>query len=147
MRFRAPFLPRFFPHFSPPLSPSGPVHSPTTSPPLTSPFILPFLTPRKLRFRYPSDLLGVQTPSLFCVMSWGLFRQFSGNFGQSAWPLFGYFQAISGNFRQFQAIFRRFRAILGDYGGARTQEKNQLKLTKIRLRIAHLRFRYSLVSC
>ena len=49
-------------------------------------------------------LLGVQTPSLFCVMSWGLVRQFQAIFRQSAWPLFGYFQAISGNFWQFLAF-------------------------------------------
>ena len=51
--------------------------------------------------------LGVQTPSLFCATSWGL----SGTFRQSAWSLFGYFQAILGNSRQF----RQFRVILCDF--------------------------------
>ena len=54
--FRAPFLPPPFPLIFPPLFPSGPVHSPTIPPLFTSPFSLLFLTPRKLRFRYPSDL-------------------------------------------------------------------------------------------
>ena len=54
--FRAPFLPPFFPHF-PPLVPlqalfTLPPLLPSSPPPLSP----PFLTPRKLRFRYPSDL-------------------------------------------------------------------------------------------
>ena len=54
--FECAFRPLSSHPFSPPLSPSRPVHSPTTSPLFTSPFIHPFLTPRKLRYRYPSDL-------------------------------------------------------------------------------------------
>ena len=46
----------------------------------------------------PVSWLGVQTPSLFCVMSMDLFRQFSGDFRQSAWALFRQFRAISGQF-------------------------------------------------
>ena len=42
--------------------------------------------------------LGVQTPSLLCVTSWGLFKQFEA--------IFSPFQVISGN----------FKVILGGFG-------------------------------
>ena len=49
----------------------------------------------------PSGKLGVQTPSLFCVTSWALLGQFSGNLLQPFSGDFRPFQAFLGNFMQF----------------------------------------------
>ena len=54
-----------------------------------------------------------------------IFRQFSGNLRQFVW---GPFQVISGNFRQFVGNFRQFQQVWG----AKTQEKNQFLIHKIK---------------
>ena len=86
-------------------------------------------TLKKHALRTQKTTLGVQTPSLFCATSWGLsgnFRQFSGNFRQSAWALFGYFQAILA------------MVVFGDFGGAKAPRKSGFFYDTKRLRIARL---------
>ena len=102
---------------------------------------------------------GFGEHSLFCVTSWGLFRQFQailGNFQAISGNLLGPF---SGDFRQFRAIFGnfgRFRAIFSDFGPPKPKKKpvliNKKKAgdctPKIRFRRAQLggRFGYFLFS-
>ena len=64
----------------------------------------------------PLPLLGVQTPSLFCVTSWGLFRQFQAILGNLLGP-------FSGDFRQFRAIFGNFGQFFGDLGRQSPRKK------------------------
>ena len=85
----------------------------------------------------------MQTPSLFRVSSWGLFRhfrRFSGDFRQFAWALFRWFQAIC--LRPFQVIsgnFRQFQVISGNFEGGRPRPKKKTVLiNKKKLGIAHL---------
>ena len=45
----------------------------------------------------------------------GNFGHFSGNFRQSAWAIFRYFQAFSGNFTQLPVV-------LGNFGGPKPSQ-------------------------
>ena len=83
--------------------------------------------------KWSTQRLGVCKRPAFLVQRIGPFsgnfRQFSGNFRIFVWALFRWFQAISGNLRQFHAI-------LGNFGGPKPKKKKPVK--KKGLRIAHL---------